>query len=49
MTFKKVKGHSDHPENNRCDAMAREAIKQYLSHNPDVGDAEHFTVSHSNE
>ena len=49
MTFCKVKGHADHPENNRCDAMARDAIKQYLSHNSDLGDPESFTVSHSAE
>lgn len=47
ITFNKVKGHSDHPENNRCDALARDAIKQYLSHNPDLGDAENFSVAHS--
>lgn len=49
VTFQKVKGHSDHPENNRCDALAREAIKQYLNRNPDLGDAENFSVSHSME
>ncbi|NTW56757.1 MAG: ribonuclease HI [Chlorobiaceae bacterium] len=27
VTFHKVKGHSDNPYNNRCDALAREAIK----------------------
>ncbi len=30
ITFHKVKGHSDHPENNRCDALAREQIQEYL-------------------
>ncbi len=40
----KVKGHADHPENIRCDAMAREAIQKYLKINPDLGDADHFTV-----
>lgn len=44
MTFCKVKGHSDHPENNRCDKMAREAIRAYLSLNPDLGDADHFDL-----
>ena len=29
VTFCKVKGHSDHPENNRCDELAREAITEY--------------------
>ncbi len=27
VTFHKVKGHSDNPYNNRCDTLAREAIK----------------------
>lgn len=27
VTFHKVKGHSDNPYNNRCDALARQAIK----------------------
>ena len=47
MTFCKVKGHADHPENNRCDAMARDAIKQYLMKNPDLGDPEHIHVQHA--
>jgi len=29
VTFVKVKGHSDHPENNRCDELARAAIEEY--------------------
>ena len=29
VTFVKVKGHSDHPENNRCDELARAAIDEY--------------------
>jgi ribonuclease HI len=29
VTFIKVKGHSDHPENNRCDELARAAIEEY--------------------
>jgi ribonuclease HI len=28
ITFHKVKGHSDNPYNNRCDTLAREAIKR---------------------
>ena len=44
MTFHKVKGHADHPENIRCDKMAREAIRQYLTVNPDLGDSDNFTV-----
>ncbi len=27
VTFHKVKGHSDNPYNNRCDELARQAIK----------------------
>ena len=29
MTFVKVKGHSDHPQNNRCDELATGAIEEY--------------------
>ena len=29
VTFIKVKGHADHPENNRCDELARAAIDEY--------------------
>ena len=29
VTFVKVKGHSDHPENNRCDELARAEIAKY--------------------
>ena len=29
VTFHKVKGHADHPENNRCDELARAAIEEY--------------------
>ncbi|NHQ59108.1 ribonuclease HI [Chlorobium sp. BLA1] len=29
VTFHKVKGHSDNPYNNRCDVLAREAIKKH--------------------
>ncbi len=28
ITWEKVKGHSDHPYNNRCDKLAVQAIKQ---------------------
>jgi ribonuclease HI len=28
VTFLKVKGHSDNPYNNRCDALARDAIRK---------------------
>ena len=30
VTFHKVKGHSDNEENNRCDKLARSAIKELL-------------------
>ncbi len=29
VTFVKVKGHADHPQNNRCDELATGAIKEY--------------------
>ena len=29
VEFIKVKGHSDHPQNNRCDELARAAIEEY--------------------
>ena len=29
VQFHKVKGHSDNPYNNRCDELAREAIKKF--------------------
>ena len=29
VTFIKVKGHSDHPQNNRCDELATGAIAEY--------------------
>ena len=35
VTFLKVKGHSDHPENNRCDELARAAIDEYRRINAD--------------
>ena len=49
VSFVKVKGHADHPENNRCDAMAREAIRQYLARNPDLGDMQQINVMHAGE
>ena len=39
-TFLKVKGHSDHPENNRCDELARAAIDEYRRINTDHKDSE---------
>ena len=42
VTFIKVKGHSDHPENNRCDELARAAIDEFRRINggkPDSSDA----------
>ena len=29
VRFVKVKGHADHPQNNRCDELARAAIDEY--------------------
>lgn len=29
VEFVKVKGHADHPQNNRCDELARAAIEEY--------------------
>ena len=29
VQFLKVKGHADHPENNRCDELATQAIREY--------------------
>lgn len=36
VTFVKVKGHSDHPQNNRCDELARAAIDSFRKLNPDA-------------
>ena len=36
VTFVKVKGHADHPQNNRCDELARAAIEEYRRLNPDL-------------
>ena len=33
VRFVWVKGHADHPENIRCDEMARQAIQDYLKRN----------------
>jgi len=38
VTFHKVKGHGDDPLNNRCDALAREAIKEFRRINGDSED-----------
>ena len=35
VTFHWVKGHADHPENNRCDELARAAIADYKKMYPD--------------
>ena len=35
VEFYKVKGHADHPQNNRCDELARQAIEEYRRLNPD--------------
>ncbi len=35
VTFHWVKGHADHPENNRCDELARAAIADYKRMYPD--------------
>ena len=36
VTFFKVKGHADNPLNNRCDELARLAIKDYRQRNQDL-------------
>lgn len=33
VSYYKVKGHSDHPENNRCDELAKNEIKQFMELN----------------
>lgn len=33
VQYFKVKGHSDHPENNRCDELAKNEIKQFMQLN----------------
>ena len=44
VRFFKVKGHSDDPLNNRCDELARGAIKQYIRANADLlGDSAAMT------
>ena len=37
VRFLKVKGHADHPENNRCDELARAAIDEYRRINQENG------------
>ena len=44
VSFKKVKGHSDNPHNNRCDKLARDAIK-LLTVNDQKNGALHQTDS----
>lgn len=39
VQFLKVKGHSDHPENNRCDELARAAIDEYRRINQPQNDS----------
>ena len=39
VRFMKVKGHADDEMNNRCDALARGAIKQYLAYEKAMGGA----------
>lgn len=39
VTFIKVKGHSDHPENNRCDELARAAIDEFRRINGEQTDS----------
>ena len=39
VEFIKVKGHSDHPENNRCDELAREAVKELIKMNAQAEEA----------
>ena len=36
ISFFKVKGHADHPQNNRCDELARQAIEDFRRLNPDA-------------
>ena len=36
VNFIKVKGHADHPQNNRCDELARAAIEEYRRLNPET-------------
>lgn len=36
VTFNKVKGHAEDPLNNRCDELARAAIKDYRQRNADI-------------
>lgn len=46
VAFHKVKGHSDHPENNRCDELAKEAIQHYMKINQDLSsDGETESIS----
>jgi ribonuclease HI len=40
VTFRKVKGHADDPINNRCDELARTAIREYRRMNGEEAEAE---------
>ena len=44
VSFFKVKGHADHPQNIRCDEMARAAIREYHRMNGEEGEAEPETT-----
>lgn len=37
VAFHKVKGHADHPQNNRCDELAKAAIQEYRRMNGEDG------------
>lgn len=45
VTFHKVKGHSDHPENNRCDELATSAIKEYRRMNGEEDGEDHPVIA----
>lgn len=49
VTFHKVKGHSDHPENNRCDEMARGQIQEYMRMNGQVSETVPVSVPATTE
>ena len=41
----KVKGHADHPENNRCDELARAAIEEHRKKLQDLSETSHSSAS----
>ena len=45
VTFIKVKGHADHPENNRCDELARAAIEEHRKKLQDLSETSHSSAS----